>query len=405
MGAYVIAVCGAGGKSTYIKKRAEEFAGQGKRVVVTTTTHIFNEKNYSPFKNIELRGTELQDGKLGPLEAEEYKKCCEYADVVLVEADGSRRMPIKVPAEYEPVIPENADEITVVMGAHAMGRRLATVCHRFELIKGEYSGEETVDMKLIRTLAEKYYLAPLRKKYPKKKTEFYLSDMRRDFMERAGTEKKLCVNLVLLASGFGKRFGKNKLMEPYKGKPLYLNTLDNIAGAVRKLKAGFETAGTDFEKTFDLSFFITVVSRYGEILESDYGRRYEDICPVKAVYNPDYEEGISGSLRKGVEISRLEGADATVFFVADMPELDSETIAYFTALYICSGKQNAAMYAGGHMSNPGALSRRYYNEIRKLRGDKGCMSIIKSRPEEVFIFQTEEAKLRDVDKPEDVLRG
>ena len=40
--ALVIAVAGAGGKSTYIRQQAERQAREGKRVAVTTTTHIYN---------------------------------------------------------------------------------------------------------------------------------------------------------------------------------------------------------------------------------------------------------------------------------------------------------------------------------------------------------------------------
>ena len=39
--AYVITAVGAGGKTTYLKKRALEYLRQGKRCALTTTTHIW----------------------------------------------------------------------------------------------------------------------------------------------------------------------------------------------------------------------------------------------------------------------------------------------------------------------------------------------------------------------------
>ena len=39
----IIAVVGAGGKTTYIKNKAKEFLAQGKKVFVTTTTHMMKE--------------------------------------------------------------------------------------------------------------------------------------------------------------------------------------------------------------------------------------------------------------------------------------------------------------------------------------------------------------------------
>ena len=41
-------------------------------------------------------------------------------------------MPAKIPADYEPVIPENIDEIHIVIGMSALGKtKTAKVVHRF----------------------------------------------------------------------------------------------------------------------------------------------------------------------------------------------------------------------------------------------------------------------------------
>ena len=441
MCAYVKAVCGAGGKSTYIKKTAMACAAMGKRVVVTTTTHIFNDRDYDKFENIRLLGRPVEQGKLGALSPEEYKKCCAEADIVLVEADGSRRMPIKLPADYEPVIPENADEIVVVMGAHAIGRRMGTVCHRFELIKenelksmsepceAEFSDDRIsddiiVDENIIRYIAEKYYIKPLKNKYPGKKISFFLSDMRKDFLSElvSGKEnRELRINLVMTASGYGRRFGKNKLLESYKGKPLFLNTLDNIVGAAGLLGKILEEDNdeiinrTNGERSLKAKLYITVVTRYDEILNFDYATRYDEVrygkgtygkeggqIDIRPVFNPDYAEGIAGSVRIGAKVSRELNADSVCYFVADQPELDSRSIADFLKYYIYSGKDMAAMYTDGHMSNPAALSSDCFCEIESLEGDRGCMSILKRNPEKVFIYQIESKKLKDVDEPCDM---
>jgi len=42
----------------------------------------------------------------------------------LVEADGARRRLLKAPAEYEPVIPSEADRVVIVAGLDAIGRPL-----------------------------------------------------------------------------------------------------------------------------------------------------------------------------------------------------------------------------------------------------------------------------------------
>ena len=39
----IIALVGSGGKTTLLKKMANEFRNEGKKVFVTTTTHMFAE--------------------------------------------------------------------------------------------------------------------------------------------------------------------------------------------------------------------------------------------------------------------------------------------------------------------------------------------------------------------------
>ena len=41
----IIAIVGSGGKTTLLKKMAASFRAEGKRVFVTTTTHMFQEEN------------------------------------------------------------------------------------------------------------------------------------------------------------------------------------------------------------------------------------------------------------------------------------------------------------------------------------------------------------------------
>lgn len=54
------------------------------------------------------------------------------ADYVLVEADGSRRLPIKAHLPHEPVIPGNAGLTVVLVGAAGFGRPIREAVHRWE---------------------------------------------------------------------------------------------------------------------------------------------------------------------------------------------------------------------------------------------------------------------------------
>ena len=178
----IIAVVGSGGKTTLIKKLAQQYRSQGKTVFVTTTTHMYMEEDTLLTDDADAIIQELKekgyamagirdDIKFRSLPEETYAEVCKHADVVLVEADGSKSRPVKYPNSTEPVIPENAQEIIVVCGLNALGRKAGDVCHRLDLVKACLGiGDETVITPAhIQKLISEGYLKPLREKYPDKK--------------------------------------------------------------------------------------------------------------------------------------------------------------------------------------------------------------------------------------------
>ena len=176
------AFVGSGGKTTLLKKMSEDFRKEGKTVLVTTTTHMFIEEDTLLTDDAEIIINQLQttgyamagipEGeKIRALSMETYHKVCSYADVVLVEADGSKHMPLKYPNSTEPVIPENTDEIIVVCGIHAIGKKAKDVCHRLELVKKCLQIEEDtmITVSHIQKLVMDGYVKPLREQYPNSK--------------------------------------------------------------------------------------------------------------------------------------------------------------------------------------------------------------------------------------------
>ena len=179
--AKVIAVVGSGGKTTYIKHKAQENVATGNNVFVTTTTHMYVEEDTALTNEVDLLIQELESkgylmtgvrdgGKIKELPKEIYDRVCNHADIVLVEADGSKHLPIKFPAEHEPVIPENVDEIVVVCGLQAIGKPLAEVSHRAELVKKclRATDDTIINAAHIQKLLREGYLKPMKEKYPEK---------------------------------------------------------------------------------------------------------------------------------------------------------------------------------------------------------------------------------------------
>ncbi len=175
----MIAFVGAGGKTTLLKKMAAEFREQGKSVLVTTTTHMFVEEDTLLTDDANeiiqvLRETGyamagIAEGeKIKALSKKTFELVCTVADVVLVEADGSKRLPLKYPGNTEPVIPEGVDEIIVVCGLNAIGQKAGDVCHRLELVKACLGIDEDtiITAAHVQKLVTEGYLNPLRRSYP-----------------------------------------------------------------------------------------------------------------------------------------------------------------------------------------------------------------------------------------------
>ncbi len=176
------AIVGAGGKTSLIKQLTKEYRAQGLKVFVTTSTHMMREDDTLVTEDAQVIIQELEGKgyamagspmgeKIAGLSYDVYKKVCLYADVVLVEADGSKHLPIKYPAENEPVIYDNVDEIVVVCGLHALGKKAEHVVHRVELAEKMVgiSKDDVITAEHIQRLVKKGYLEPLREQYPEKK--------------------------------------------------------------------------------------------------------------------------------------------------------------------------------------------------------------------------------------------
>lgn len=124
----VISMVGAGGKTSLIFTLARELKELGYRVAVTTTTHMQSETR----NGITPVGMPCGGGKISGIGEEMLNHLREDYEVVLVEADGSHRLPFKVPSASEPVLPKQTDLVIGVAGASAIGQPFGAVCHRLE---------------------------------------------------------------------------------------------------------------------------------------------------------------------------------------------------------------------------------------------------------------------------------
>ena len=140
----VTALIGGGGKTSLLYALGRELRGRG-RVILCTSTHI-RRPGHVPVilsggerkleealarHGVVCAGTEAGDSKLTAPELS-FTRLARLADYVLVEADGSRGLPLKAHAPHEPVIPDNAGNVVLVVGADGFGHSVSAVCHRPE---------------------------------------------------------------------------------------------------------------------------------------------------------------------------------------------------------------------------------------------------------------------------------
>lgn len=64
---------------------------------------------------------------------------------LFVEADGAKRLPVKAPAEHEPVVVPFSTDVFSVYGLDAVGRRIGDVCFRVDEVT-EILGKTSKDM-------------------------------------------------------------------------------------------------------------------------------------------------------------------------------------------------------------------------------------------------------------------
>ncbi len=143
----IVSIVGGGGKTSTLEQLTREYDRKGKPVIVTTTTHMMPPKHW-PWCKIESVevvdryleeeavvwiGLQSETGKMKSPDLEFLKKLASKKLPMIIEADGAKRLPFKVPGEWEPVILEESTMIIGVLGMDALGKPLKEKCFRYEL--------------------------------------------------------------------------------------------------------------------------------------------------------------------------------------------------------------------------------------------------------------------------------
>lgn len=186
------------------------------------------------------------------------------------------------------------------------------------------------------------------------------------------------IGCVIMASGFGRRFGENKLMAPLLGEPL----ISYILKTVKELP--------------ELS--VVVVTRYESV---------ETLCkqlsiPVLLHNMPDKND----TIRLGLQYLLNQHKDTLkgcMFCTGDQPLLRKESLAAMTEAFAQSCHNIYRLSYENISSNPVLFDRFYFDALLSLPKGKGGNSIIKQNPEQVIIVPARDKyELYDIDTAHDM---
>jgi len=424
----VVALVGAGGKTTALGCLASDLLAFGP-VVSSTTTHLaLSETRLAPHhlilgdasrlaelgellrvhRHVLVTGPPLpHEGKLAGLTADQFSRLAEVVKgagiTILVEADGARGLPVKVPERHEPAVPREATHIVVMAGLDALGRTLdaATVhrAERFAEFAESSPGETITSGNFARALTHP-------QSYPKvcrPATRFSIvlnkadTDQAREtarhiaaallkspLVERvviaalAGdepvSESRVRMAGIVLAAGEASRMGRNKLLLPFRGRPILQHVVDSAR-----------------EQTHE----VIVVLGAGE----EAIRQGVDLARVRMVSNLDWREGQSSSLRAGLAAVGST-CGAAVFFLGDQPGLPGELVGALMDRHARTLASVVAPRHAGQRANPVLFDRSTWSELSQVTGDQGGRALFDRYPVE-WVEWEHPADFADVDTDED----
>lgn len=172
----VISFVGAGGKTTWIYALAQEQRAVGKRVLIVTTTHMKRPLHWGVLtgnridiarqldaEGIAVAGIPCENGKITYIGDALFQEITSLADIILIEADGSKRMPLKVFDIHEPVILPQTQLILCLAGISALGKTVADGCFRWQ--KGRVPPQTILTPDVFRTIWKEGCLDSLSLRY------------------------------------------------------------------------------------------------------------------------------------------------------------------------------------------------------------------------------------------------
>ncbi len=384
----------------------------------TTIIEIKNERDLRAFFALDLDGSVLLSGPEAgagrvsglslPL-LDELKCQADLSETpLIIEADGSRKLPLKAPADHEPLIPGWANQVVVVAGLSGLGQPLSDAWvhrpQRFSEISGLPVGSAITRQALQSVLA--HPMGSL-KNIPAQARRVLLLNQAVD-AEKQAAGKGLADHLsseypsiiianlapplgdgeiyavhektagIVLAAGASSRLGAAKQLLEWRGQSL-VHRVASIA-----LAAGLDPV------------IVVTGCRAQQV-----SRAVEDL-PVIIVENQSWETGQSSSIIQGIH-ALPEAIGSAIFLLADQPLVPVELVRSLAALHSETLAAVVAPIVDGQRANPVLFDRRTFAELSGLTGDTGGRALF-SKYSPTWLNWQDELTSFDVDTLDDYQR-
>ncbi|MSR13182.1 MAG: nucleotidyltransferase family protein [Gammaproteobacteria bacterium] len=191
--------------------------------------------------------------------------------------------------------------------------------------------------------------------------------------------KALRLGAVLLAAGLGSRFSAgNKLLHPYRGRPVLAWALDTLT-------------------------LVPLVDRVVVIGVDDPAKRaLVENHPVRIVENPRPADGMGHSLALGIQMLAAD-LDAAFVCLGDMPDLSVSVFEILAINFARHTKEAIVIpcYAG-ERGHPVLFGRAHFTTLTRLDGDQGARKVVAGATEVITVAFDDPRILRDIDTVADL---
>ena len=211
------------------------------------------------------------------------------------------------------------------------------------------------------------------------------------------------IAMIMLAAGNSRRFGANKLLYEIDGIPMYRHVLEQLDDTKKKIENIYSEYSdiVQLNNLYRNNITAKIICNIIVITQHDAIAEAAKTKEIQVLYNPHPEDGISSSVKIGLNASL--DADAVLFTVSDQPWLTSETICELIHVFLNTSKGIACVSCQGKMGNPCIFDRKYYNELLSLEGDKGGKKVIMKHLDDTQIYEIEAGReLEDIDYYESI---